>query len=520
MDDKRTILWADDEIDMLGAHVLFLRERGYDVRSVTNGEDAIACVEQEHFDLVLLDEMMPGKDGLMTLAEIKKARPEIPVIMITKNEQEGLMDSALGARIDDFLTKPVNPSQILSACKRILDRKRITEARLASDYLKEFHEISELLATAMTPDQWIEVHLRLNDWELELDRHPDTGLEEMLRDQRRECNMAFGRFVEQEYPHWVAGTQAPILSSHLVERFLVPELNRGRRVVFMVFDCLRSDQWMALEPYLRDYFDIDRHHYYSVLPTATPYARNAMFSGLFPAQLQERYSDLWSKGEEDDGSRNRYEHQLLDEQLERLRVHLSGETRYIKILDPDEARYTEKKLESYFKFPLISIVVNFVDILAHKRSEHQVLKEIIPNEAAYRTLISAWFERSPILQILKRLAAEDFVVFLTSDHGSIRTLRPAKVIGDRETSTGLRYKVGRNLKGDAKQVLTVKDPARFQLPRRGINTAYLIAKEDFYLIYPTHYNKYVNLYKDSFQHGGISLEEMILPFVRLEGKAG
>jgi hypothetical protein len=367
---------------------------------------------------------------------------------------------------------------------------------------------------------WIEIYLQLLEWERNLTGHSDESLLQILRDQWRDCNQSFGKYVEQAYPLWVQGEDAPCLSTEVVRRYILPDLQKGRRVWFFVLDCLRYDQWFELEKYLTDIFTITRGSYYSILPTATPFSRNALFSGLFPSEIERRYPDLWATGEDDDFSRNRQEHALLDEMLRREGVDLKEETRYVKVLEADEARYTQKKLDSYLKHTMVSIVVNFVDMLAHQRSEVEVLKEMMPNESAYRSLVSSWFDHSSLLQILRRLAQEDCVVFITTDHGSIRAQRPSKVVGDRQTSTGLRYKFGRNLKCDLKQVIKVKNPLEYKLPSRGFNVEYVIAKDDYFLIYPTNYNTYVALFRDSFQHGGISMDEMILPVVRLEGKHG
>jgi CheY-like chemotaxis protein len=512
------ILWADDEIDMLRPHILFLEEHGYHIRSVANGADAVANIRRESFDLVLLDEQMPGQDGLTTLVEIKKEAPSIPVIMITKSEEEGLMDDAIGRKIDDFLTKPVNPSQILSACKKILEGKKIREHQISRDYVSEITAFSARLMQPMDYDDWIDLYLQLMEWERELEGHSDASLLQILQDQWSECNKAFSRYIEKEYPNWVQDDDGPCLSTKAFSQYVMPELKEGKKVWLFVLDCLRYDQWFELERALTEDFSIERNSYYSILPTATPYARNALFSGMFPGEMEKLYPDLWQKGEDDDFSRNRQEHALCDALLEKEKLKLNDETRYIKILDSEESKFTLRKLDSYLKYPLVSVVVNFVDILAHKRGEVGVLKEMMPNESAYRSLVASWFDHSTLLQILRRLADEDCVVFITTDHGSIRAQRPSKVVGDKQTSTGLRYKFGRNLKCDKKHTIKIKNPSDYKLPCRSVTVEYVIAKDDFYLIFPTNYNKYVGLFRDSFQHGGISMEEMILPFVRLEGK--
>ncbi|MDZ7289834.1 MAG: response regulator [candidate division KSB1 bacterium] len=518
---RNKILWVDDEIELLRPHILLLEEKGYSVCPAANADDAISFVRRESFDLVLLDEMMPGKDGLTALAEIKEINPSLPVVMVTKNEEERLMEEAIGSRIDDYLTKPVNPSQILSTCKKILDARKITGARLSRDYITELNQIAAELLKPLTWQNWINLYVRLTEWEIELDRHPDLGLRQMLAEQKRECNSEFGKFVEKNYVSWLKKEPqtleaTPLLSPNLVRRFVLPLLRQNRKTVFLVIDNLRLDQWLTIEPLLRERFSIAKDYYFSILPTATPFARNAIFAGKFPLDIEQQHPDWWEKDSDDDLSRNRYERQLLEVHLQELGVHLKPEPKYIKILDVNEAKNVEKQIGSLAELPLLVLVVNFVDILAHSRSDSEVLREITPDESAYRSLTKSWFEHSPLFRMLIELAGRGNTVILTSDHGSIRGMRGAKVIGDRETSTNLRYKHGRSLKVDPKHAIIVKDPREYRLPSAGINTNYLFAKEDFYFVYPTNYHYYLNHYRDSLQHGGVSMEEMILPVVRLQ----
>lgn len=520
MAKKGRILWVDDEIELLRSHIIFLEDKGYQVTPVTNAEDAITLINQQPFDLVLLDEMLHGKDGLTALTEIKEAHPSLPVVMVTKNEEESLMEEAIGSKIDDYLTKPVNPSQILLACKKILERKKITSERISRDYTTGFNEISRALLGPLTWQDWMKIYLRLCEWEVETDQHSESSLKQMLSDQRRQCNLEFGKFVEKHYANWVNETEeGTTLSVHLVKKYVAPLLQEGRRVVFLVIDNLRLDQWIEIEPLLYVFYNVQKDTYFSILPTATPYSRNAIFSGLFPGEIEKKYPEIWAKGEDDDFSRNRYEHQLLEYQLAELGIHLKPNSKYIKILDASEARNVLKKISSYSNIPLLAIVVNFVDILAHRRSDSEVLREMTPDETAYRALTKSWFQHSYVFQILKELAKQEVTVIITSDHGSVLSTRGARVIGDRETSTNLRYKYGKNLKVDAKHAIILKNPSLFKLPTRGINSNYLIAKEDYYFVYPTNYRHYLNYYKDSFQHGGVSMEEMILPVVTLEPKS-
>lgn len=518
--DKGKILWVDDEIELLRPHVLFLEERGYKVIPVTNAEDAIILVQNQAFDLVLLDEMLNGMDGLSALTELKEIHPTLPVVMVTKNEEEALMEDAIGGKIDDYLTKPVNPSQILAICKKVLERKKIASERISRGYISELNQISSLLMGPMSWQDWIDLYVKICSWDLELDQHADLGLRQTLNDQRKQCNSEFGRYIERNYQNWVtSAARRPLLSVDLVQKFILPQLDQGKRTIFIVVDNLRLDQWMVIEQPLREYFNIEQHYYLSILPTATPYARNAIFSGLFPAEIEKLHPEIWHQSTDDDEiSYNRFEKQLLDLQLERLKIAIKPEPRYLKILDVQEARNFEKKINEYASLPLSAIVINFVDILAHSRSNSEVIREMIPDEAAFRSLTLSWFEHSSLFRAMKQIADAGNTIILTSDHGSIRGLHGTKVIGDRETSTSLRYKFGRSIKVDAKHALVIRNPEDYQLPKRGVNTDYIIAKEDYYFVYPTNYHYYLNFYYDSFQHGGISMEEMILPVVIMTRK--
>ena len=516
---KGKILWADDEIDHLKSHILFLEERGYTVTPVANGEDAVSLVQKQDFDLVFLDEMMPGMDGLQALAEIKESAPALPVIMITKSEEENLMEEAIGGRIEDYLTKPVNPSQILSSCKRILEKRRISQEKLTRDYTAEFGEISAMLDGPMTSDDWVDIHLKLSEREIDLDAHPDLGLRQTLQDQRQECNRAFGRYIAEHYTNWVQDSDGrPPLSVDLVHDHVIPLLKQKEQVLFIIIDNLRLDQWLVMEPLVYDLFSITRKHYFSILPSATPYSRNAIFAGLFPKEIEARHPKLWQQGEDDESSRNRFERQFLREQLRRHGVDSDQEPKYIKLMDPEEAKKVAKNVDTYLSLPFVAMVFNFVDIMAHRRSESEILREIVPDEAAYRGLTRTWFEHSSLLQVLKAASKSRMKVIITSDHGSIRVMHGSTIYADKTTSTNLRYKYGRGIKGDQKQIIEVKDPKQFGLPARGINTNYLIAMEDYYFVYPTNYHQYLAMFRDSFQHGGVSLEEMVLPVVILEGK--
>ncbi len=518
--NKTRILWVDDEIEFLRPHILFLEGKGYEVETATNADDGLEMIKQSGFDLVLLDESMPGKDGLTALSEIKELDRGLPVIMITKNEEESLMEDAIGAHIDDYLTKPVNPSQILLAAKKILDSRNISQKKITRDYPQELNKITMQLMSHMSPDDWVDIFRRICSWDVELDSVPDQELREIIYNQRRECNVEFGKYIERNYLKWVNAPEdeRPMLSNDIVKRYVYPELEQGNKVVFIVIDCLRLDQWMALEKYFYEFYTIKTDYYFSILPTATPFSRNAIFSGLFPSELEARYPEMWAQGEDDDHSRNRHESELIYDQLRLLGLKLRQEPRYTKIVNVNEGRNLDKNLDSFLDSPLLSIVVNFVDILAHSRSDLPILKEIAPNESSYRSLTCSWFEHSAIYNIFRKLAEKDVTVYVTSDHGSIRCMRGTKVLGDRETSTNLRYKYGRNLKVDKKHAFYIANPNEARLPQRNFNINYIVSKEDYYFVYPTNYHKYLSYYRDSFQHGGISLEEMVLPIIRLDPK--
>ncbi len=520
---KNKILWVDDEIELLRSHIFFLTEKGYEVETVTNGDDAISEVKEKNFDLIFLDEMMAGKGGLETLAEIKDINPNIPVIMITKNEEESLMHDAIGSKITDYLIKPVHPSQVLMVCKKFLEAKKISSEYVAKDYLIDFNEISKAIMYGPDYDEWIDIYLKLVNWDMELDVHPELGLRQTLIDQWRECNQEFSKFVEKNYLKWINSEKSidnPSLTTSVVNDYVVPEIKDDKNIVFFfVLDCLRIDQWMLMEKHLLDLFNIEKSYYFSILPTATPYARNSLFAGLYPSEIEKYYPTLWQGKDDDERSQNKYEKELLQLLLDRRRIKLRNELKYIKIIDPEVGRNFEQNILSYQNTNLIAVVVNFLDMIAHGRSDSDLLKEIAPDEPAYRSLTDSWFTHSSLLSTFRQIAKiKNAKVIITTDHGSIRALRGAKVLGDKEASTNLRFKFGRNLKVDDKHAIYINNPAEYKLPKRGVTINYIIAKEDYYFVYPTDYHKYLSYYKDTFQHGGISMEEMILPIIKMEAK--
>lgn len=516
---KRRILWADDEIDLLRSHHLFLGSRGYEVTPVSNGEDAVALMRQSHFDIVLLDEMMPGLDGLSTLEQVKELDPNVPVIMITKSEEEHLMNEAIGRRIDDYLTKPVNPSQIFMACKKILDVSKIRQRQAGQAYSSRSSQIRSRLSGDLAWDSWIEVYRLLCEWDIEVGQLRDRSLLQMVEGQRGECNREFSHFVERNYSTWLhSQDNSPPLSVDIVAEFVHPPLERGRQVFFIVVDCLRLDHWMIMEPLLAEFFNIRRSYHFSILPTATPYSRNAIFSGLFPSEIAEKYPDKWPSAQDNEHSLNRHEHFFIDDQLAEMGLRLPSGSHYTKVLDAAEGHSFTRRVPSLNKVPLVCVVYNFLDMLVHGRSRSQLLKEIAPNENAFRSLVQSWFVHSSLFASLQQIARMEAVVVLTTDHGAVRGSRAMVVHGDRETSTSLRYKYGRNLRCESKEVLYIDDPPAYGLPQAGLGANFLIAKEDFYFVYPTNFNEYQRQYKDSFQHGGISLEEMVLPVAIMEPK--
>ena len=520
---KYKILWVDDEIEMLRSHILFLTEKGYEVTTVTNGKDAITEVENRNYDLIFLDEMMTGMGGLETLAVIKEINPNIPVVMVTKSEEEALMNDAIGSKITDYLIKSVVPSQILMVCKKILEGKKISGEYVARDYLQDFSEISNKLLEQPDADDWIDIDLKLINWDMELDNHREVGLRQTLNEQKKEANSEFSKYVEKNYKHWINNRNedsTPILTTDIVEKFVLPHLENAKGpVFFFVLDCLRIDQWNILEKHLLNYFSIEKDYYYSILPTATPYARNALFSGLFPSEIERYYPELWQNNKDDERSQNKYEKELLQFLLDRNNLKLKNDLKYMKIIDPDVGRAFEQNIVSHKRTHFMAVVVNFLDMLVHGRSDSELIKEIAPDEAAFRSLTNSWFMHSSLFGTFRKIAAmKNAKVIVTTDHGSILAHRAAKVLADKEASKNLRFKFGRNLKVDKKAAMFIDKPEQYKLPKRGVTTNYIIAKEDYYFIYPNDYHKFLNHYKDSFQHGGISLEEMILPVVTMESK--
>ncbi len=511
-DAAKKILWADDEIDLLRPHVLYLQARGYDVQTVANGRDALKLAQAERFDCVLLDEMMPGMDGLATLQALREYDSTIPVIMVTKSEEEDLMESAFGARTDDFLTKPVNPSQIVSALKRLLEARALQQSQLAQDYTGEFARLRMLRDEATDHASWAQLYLKLLQWEISLATANDPGLRAAHGALLKETNADFTRHVEDNYSDWVHGRQAPpVFTRDVVERYVAPPLREGKRTMLVVVDCMRLDQFLTIESLLEPFFTIERDLIYSILPSATPYSRNAIFAGLWPEEIAQRFPHYWDEGAPAERSMNRHEKELLEEQLKRLKIDLGQPVRYHKIYSADESHVIRRQAASFKTFPFSALVFNFLDILAHGRSESEILLELAPDEAGFRSVMASWFVHSALFEVLKAAAQAGTTVVMTTDHGATIGQRAAQVKADRNAATNLRYKYGKNLVVDKRQAFILKNPGDARLPNEGLNKNYIIAKDDFYFVYPTNYHEYERQFRGSFQHGGITLEELIIP---------
>ncbi len=513
---RYNILWADDEIDLLKPHILFLEQRGYDITPVNNGAEAVELSEERNFDVVFLDEHMPGMSGLEALSQIKNHKPNLPVVMITKNEEEQIMEEAIGSKIADYLIKPLNPSQILLSVKKILENKRLVTEKTNLNYQQEFRRISMAFQDVLNHEQWAEIYKKLVFWELQMDESQEMA--EVLEMQKTEANANFARFIIRNYESWLNDPKAdkPLLSHQLMKKKVFPELGKGRPVFMVLIDNLRFDQWKVIEPVLNEYFSVEREeHYYSILPTTTAYARNAIFSGQMPLEMAKTHPDLWV-GEDEDEGKNNFEHEFLTKQLRRN--NLSIKSSYHKIKNLEEGRNLVDTVNNLFVNDLNVIVYNFVDMLSHARTDMAMVRELAPDESAYRSITRSWFIHSPLIDILRKIAERGGRVVITTDHGTIRVKRPFKIVGDRSVNTNLRYKQGKNLGFEGDKVMQIQKPERVFLPRMNVSTSYVFAIEDQFFAYPNNYNYYVNFYKDTFQHGGVSMEEMIIPIIFLNSK--
>ena len=510
-----TILWVDDEIDLLKSHLLFLEDRNYEVVTCNSGQDALEAVRERHFDIVFLDENMPGLSGLETLTELKQMDASVPVVMITKNEEESLMEEAIGSKIADYLIKPVNPNQILLSLKKNLDHSRLVSEKTTASYQQEFRKIAMELMDVDTYEAWADLYKKLIYWELRLESIEDSGMFEILESQKTEANQLFGKFIEREYPGWFSGSDAPVMSHTLFRDLVCPALKDGPTLL-VVIDNLRYDQWFAFEDALAPYYrKTQETPYYSILPTATQYARNAIFSGLMPLDMEKRHPQWW-KNDTDEGGKNLHEADFLEAQIQRLGLNLKWE--YHKISSLKQGKQLAQQFRSLKDRDLVAVVYNFVDMLSHARTEMEVIKELASNDKAYRSLTLSWFRNSPLLELIQEAQQLGFQLLLTTDHGTINVKQPSRVIGDKETSLNLRYKTGRSLTYEEKDVVACKKPSEWHLPSITVSSSFIFARNDLFFAYPNNYNHYVSYYRNTYQHGGVSLEEMIVPFVVLKPK--
>lgn len=513
---KVRILWADDEIDLLKPHVLFLEQKGYEVTAVNNGAEAVELVDEHYFDIVFLDENMPGLSGLETLQKIKELDSSLPIIMITKSEEEHIMEEAIGSKISDYLIKPVNPNQILLSVKKNLDKTRLVSEKTTSDYQREFREIGMRMMSKMDATDWADLYRKLIFWDLELENSEDKGMMEVFDMQQNEANDQFMRFIKENYIDWLQGdAAAPTMSHTLFKNKIRPIIEQtGDTPIFLVvIDNLRFDQWKVIQPKLNEFCRIeDESMYYSILPTATQYARNALFSGLLPSEMERLFPKYW-KNEDDEGGKNMYEAEFLEANLKRNGLAIKHS--YNKVTNLNAGK---RLLDSFHELKgnkLNVIVYNFVDMLSHARTEMEVIKELADDSSAYRSITQSWFDHSPLQEMLRRAVAMGAKLIITTDHGTVKVENPIKVVGDRNTNTNLRYKAGRNLDYNAREVFAVANPDKAFLPKMNMSTHYVFATGKDFFVYPNNYNHFVNYYRNTFQHGGVSMEEVLIPFVTL-----
>ena len=512
-----SILWVDDEIELLKPHIIFLEEKGYEITPVNSGNEALEVLEKKNFELVFLDENMPGLSGLETLNLIKKKQPNLSVIMITKNEEESIMEEAIGSKISDYLIKPVNPNQILLSIKKNIDTSRLVDEKTTRDYQMEFRNISLSLSSSLNKHEWREMFKKITYWELELEKSGDESVEDILSMQKTEANTQFFKFIKNNYKNWINGENAPLLSHNLVRKKVIPLIEDRIPTYLIVIDNLRYDQWKIIEPIIIKDFDVIKDEmYYSILPTATQYSRNAIFAGLLPSEIQKRFPDKW-KNDEDEGGKNMFEAEFLADNLQRLGKG-SCKHSYTKITNIEFGRKVVNKISNMKNNDLNVIVYNFVDMLSHARTDMKMIKELADDDSAYRSLTASWFSHSPLKEIMKQIAKQKANLIITTDHGTINVNKPSKVIGDRNVSANLRYKQGRNLDYQKSDVFEIANPLDYYLPIQNVSSKYIFAKEDMYFVYQNNYNQFVQFYKNTYQHGGISMEEMLIPVITLKSK--
>ena len=511
------ILWVDDEIDLLKPHILFLQKKNYEVQTCKSGTEALELIEEENFDIIFLDENMPGLTGLETLTEIKERRETVPVVMITKSEEEYIMEEAIGSKIADYLIKPVNPNQILLSLKKNLDHSRLISEKTTSNYQQEFRKIAMELSQVNSYEEWVSLYQKLIYWEIQLEEIEDSGMFEILESQKQEANNQFFKFISKNYEDWFQqGGEPPVMSHTLFKKKILPEIKPGEPTLLVVVDNLRYDQWKSLEPIITTHYKKEKEDaYFSILPTATQYARNAIFSGMMPSEMEKLFPEYW-KNDTEEGGKNLHESDFLREQLKRLGKDLRYE--YHKITSLKAGRKLADNFKSQKSNDLTVVVYNFVDMLSHSKTEMEVIKELASNDKSYRSLTQSWFKNSPLLDIIQKAQQQGFKLIITTDHGTINVKNPSKVIGDKNTSLNLRYKTGRSLTYENKEVFAIENPKSVHLPTINMSSSYIFAKEDLFFAYPNNFNHYVSYYRNTYQHGGISLEEVVIPFVVLNPK--
>lgn len=516
MTNSGNILWADDEIDLLKPHILFLESKGYKVEGVTNGQDALEIAQNTFFDIIFLDENMPGLSGLETLSKIKEFDPNVPIVMITKSEEEHIMEDAIGSKIADYLIKPVNQNQILMSLKKILEASKLVSDKTSLNYRKDFRQLGMQLNNRMNYSEWTDLYSKLVYWELQLDKIEDSGMGEIFEMQKKEANQLFCDFIEDNYLDWLNGIEEGPLFIHNVLKDRIFKRNSNDKTLVVVIDNLRFDQWKVLEPVFNKYFLKENEEIvFSILPTATQYARNAFFSGLTPLEISRKHPEYW-KNEEDDGGKNLYEKKLLEAHLKRLGKNIKWS--YNKITNVEAGKKLNDQFHTLKENDINFLVYNFVDMLSHARTEMEVIRELADDESAYRSITMSWFEHSPLLDIIKQAAEAKMKLIITTDHGTIKVNQPIKIAGERNTNTNLRYKVGRGLGYKSKDVFVVSNPQDAFLPKQKMSSEFVFAREQDFFVYPNNYNHFVKYYGDTFQHGGISMEEMLIPYIEMKAK--